>query len=366
MSGSDSHSDLAVKARATLISFVEQIRPRFEKVMDEELAKARGYNQREEDLVKHTLVHLKEYLLRPQKRLRPSFVYYGYMLGREVDEQVWRAAMAVDIIHAAILMHDDFMDEDAIRRGGPTTHKYYEGYMGGDKHYGEAMAVNVGDMGWNLGYELLADTRFPAQKIVKAMRFFFRTIVDTAYGQAFDVTLPLYKNWTEEDVIVVHTAKTARYTYENPLFAGAILAGVTTKAYPLLHDYAMKGGVAFQLQDDMLGVFGTPEDTGKSADSDLLQGKATLLILKALQEGTEVQKQAVLKVWGKRLAEPEDIKRAKQAMVNSGSAEYSRRLAQKYAFQAAETANKLRKLNLNSQAIDYIQGIAEYMVKREV
>ncbi|MDO8487844.1 MAG: polyprenyl synthetase family protein [bacterium] len=359
-------SQLAKNAKTCLEKFAEEIGPRFEKLLDAELAKKSGYNHKEKALAQHMLTHVKDYLLRPQKRLRPSFVYYGYMLGATPDEQVWQAAMAVDIVHAAILMHDDFMDQDVIRRGGPTSHEYYKGFMGGDKHYGEAMAVTVGDLGWNLGYEILASSGFAPDRLLAALQFFFRTIIDTAYGQAFDVTLPLYKKWTEEDVVVVHTAKTARYTYENPLITGAILAGVTPQARKLLHDYSMAGGVAFQLQDDLLGVFGTPEKTGKSANSDLLQGKATVLIHQVLEKGTSEQKQQVLKVWGKQTAADADIELAKQAITDSGSADYSRVLAQKYAGQAAETANQLRQLKLNPQAIDYLQGIALYMIERAV
>lgn len=357
---------LALNAKTTLEKFVADINPRFEKLLDSEIAKVHGYNLREKELAKHMLTHIKDYLLRPQKRLRPSFVYYGYQLGQEPDERVWQAAMAIDVIHAAILMHDDFMDEDVVRRGGPTSHKYYESYMNGGKHYGEAMAVTVGDAGWNLGDELLISSGFPPNRLVEAMKFVFKTIVSTAYGQAFDVTLPLYLDWTEDDVIAVHKAKTARYTYENPLFVGAILAGLPKPVFKILNEYSMDGGVAFQLQDDVLGVFGTPDKTGKSADSDLLQGKSTLLALKVIHNGTKEQKEALLHVWGKKEAKPEDIDAAKQAIIASGSAEYSRKLARKYAQKAADSANKLRKLKLNPAAIDYLQGIAEYMVKREV
>jgi geranylgeranyl diphosphate synthase type I len=181
------------------------------------------------------------------------------------------------------------------------------------------------------------------------------------------VTLEALQNWTEEDVIVLHKAKTAIYTYENPLFVGGYLAGLPKEIFKILHEYSMDGGVAFQLQDDILGVYGDPEKTGKSADSDLKQGKCTLLILKALEIGTEAQRHIVNKVWGKfDKATREDLDEAKKAIRESGSYEYSKQLAIKYATKAAVSANKLRKLNLNSEAVDYIQGIAEYMVEREV
>jgi geranylgeranyl pyrophosphate synthase len=115
-----------------------------------------------------------------------------------------------------------------------------------------------------------------------------------------------------------------------------------------------------------LGVFGDPEETGKSANSDLLQGKVTLLILYVLQHGSPEQIAAIKKIWGKKTADSHDIDLAKQAIKDSGSLEHSIRLTTNLATKAAQTANKLRELNLNAEAIDYLQGIAEYMVKREV
>ncbi len=334
---------------------------------ESEVVKNFGFNQRQRKLVKGMLLHSMEHNLRPAKRLRGSFVNYAYALsGKEIDERVWRAAMAVEIVHTALLMHDDFMDRDDVRRGGPTTHKFYEKKAGGNGHYGETMAVGVGDAVLCLGFELLEDCGFEAEKVVEVMKKMLRGIAITGYGQAYDVTLEVEKKWTEEDVVSLHKAKTGIYTYENPLLIGAILGGIDLEAREILSHYASDGGVAFQLQDDILGVFGTEEDTGKSADSDLRQGKCTLLVLKALEMGSVKQKKAVEVVWGKMEAGRGELDLAKKAIEASGALEYNRNLAREYAKKAAKTAESLRKLRLNEEAVDYIQGIAEYMVEREV
>jgi geranylgeranyl diphosphate synthase type I len=256
-------------------------------------------------------------------------------------------------------MMDDFMDQDLIRRGGQTTHKFYESKPNGNAHYGESMAVNIGGVILNLGYELLLDSGSTA-----AMHQMLRGIANTFYGQSYDVTLEREKVWTEEDVLSLHRAKTGLYTYENPLVIGALLAEQNSEVIQLLKSYSADGGVAFQLQDDILGVFGSAEKTGKSADSDLMQGKCTLLVLKAFESKTH--KPVVQKVWGDPNATRADLDAAKQAIIDSGSLDYSRELAKKLAANAAITANKLRKLNLTNEAVDFIQGIAEYMVIREV
>lgn len=353
-----------MNAKQKLADFVRVIDKKLDEYWLTELDKKFGFNQKQKILVDKMLLHAQEHNLRAAKRLRGSFVYYGYMLGKPVDDRIWKAAMGVELVHTALLMHDDFMDQDDVRRGKPTTHKYFEN---GDSHYGETMAVNVGDAVLEIGQELLLSSDFEDKPVRKATLKMLRGITETVWGQAYDVSLEKMVNtWEENDVIVLHKAKTAIYTYENPLFIGAILAGLEQKVLDVLHDYSMDGGVAFQLQDDILGVYGDPEKTGKSANSDLLQGKVTLLILKTLKDGTKQQIDDLKKVWGKRAAKFEDIEKAKKAINDSGSAEYSRKISREYAAKAAKTADKLRSLNLYSEAVDYIQGIAEYMVNRDV
>lgn len=341
--------DLGEQAKQILKQYVPVLDRKIATYFNQELARGFGFNKKQKELVKDMLFHSKEYILRPTKRLRGSFVNYGYKLsGHEPDELVWQAAVGIELVHAALLMHDDFMDQDAFRRGGLTTHKYFEKKYKAGEHFGEAMAVNVGDALLCLGFELVGNSKI------------FRAIANTAYGQSYDISLENFGKWTEDDVLTVHKAKTAIYTYENPLFIGAYLASLDSHAFPLLHSYSMDGGVAFQLRDDILGVFGNPSETGKSADSDLLQGKCTLLVLKSLN------RPEVRRVWGNKNSSQKDIKAAKEAIRKYGSLEYSLKLVKKLARQAAKSAEKLRDLKLNSNAIDYLQGIALYMAERVI
>lgn len=350
-------------AKQTLIDFVGVIDKKLEKYWQEELKRDFGFNEKQKELVRKILVHATEHNMRPAKRIRGALVYYGYMLGKPFCESIWDACMSVELVHTGLLMLDDFMDQDDIRRGLPTTHKVFEN---GDLHYGESMAVMIGDIALTLGYELVLNSDFNSDVKIKATQKLLRGVTNTAYGQCYDVTLEKMNNLVEDDVITLHKAKTVIYTYENPLYIGAILAGLDNDVLKILTEYSMDGGVAFQLQDDILGVFGDPEKTGKSANSDLLQGKVTLLILKTLSKGNEQQMEALKKVWGKRTASSEDIVAAKQALIDSGSLDYNRKMSVDYAKKAVVSAEKLRNLQLNKEAIDFIQGIAEYMVNREV
>ena len=128
-----------------LTEYVKEIDQKLADYFDSEIALNFGFNQRQKEVARDTLLHSKEHNLRTSKRLRGSFVHYGYLLGgKEINQKVWDAAMGVELIHTALLMHDDIEDRDDIRRGGPTTHKFYEAKFN-SLHLGTGMGINVGD-----------------------------------------------------------------------------------------------------------------------------------------------------------------------------------------------------------------------------
>jgi geranylgeranyl diphosphate synthase type I len=379
------NDNLGIMAREKLASLARRVDERLLKYWDEEIEKGFGFNKTQKELVKKMLRHAQEHNLRSAKRVRASFVIYGYLLGKELKnsrnqelktemEKVWRVAEGVEMVHTALLIHDDFMDQDKVRRGLPTTHDFFGKK---DSHYGDSMAINIGDAVLCMGYERILMSGFDGEVTKKIMQQMLRGITNTAFGQAYDVSLGKILSVTdptspdglrgaEEKVMSLHRAKTAIYTYENPLIIGGILGGLSEEALTILRDYAMEGGMAFQLQDDILGVYGDEEKTGKSSNSDLLQGKVTLLIVKVMEKGTEEQKRAIMRVWGKRVANENDIQIAKEAIKESGAYQYSVEVSRRLAGKAAETAAKLRTLELNSEAIDFLEGIERYMVEREV
>lgn len=347
-----------------LEEIVELMNPLLEKEWQVLLDQKYGFNQREKDLIEKMVLHAKEHNLRSAKRLRASLVYYGFLLNSDLDEKIYRAMCGAEMVHTALLMHDDVMDKDSLRRGKPTTHYYFGN--GESNHYGESMAYSLGDSVTARGYSLVLNCGFEDKRVILATSHLLQSIVYTGYGQAFDVSLEQYVDWSEEDVIALHKTKTAIYTYENPLYIGAILGGCDEKVLEILSRYAMEGGVAFQLQDDVLGVFGDSDKTGKSDDSDLLQGKRTLLIKYALDKASSEQRKAMEKVWGKQQALEVDIKKAKKVLMEIGSLDYSMKISREYAKKAAGIAKELYPLVKNKEAVDYLVGIAIYMVEREV
>jgi len=182
-----------------------------------------------------------------------------------------------------------------------------------------------------------------------------------------DLNLEKEKKWTEDDVLTTHRAKTAIYTYENPLMVGAILGELSEEVKEILTEYARWGGIAFQLQDDILGLFGNPEKNRQIGRFGFVTRKKDLIDV----GGVEARKWKWC--WsdnesvGKEEANKDDLKKAKEAVKKKriiGIIRYE--FSRQYAKRAVDVAEKLRKHELNKKAIDYIQGIAAYMVERDV
>jgi len=351
-------------AKTRLGSLALEMDKRLKLYWKKEMGANFGFEKNQKKLIRKLLSHAKEHNLRQAKRLRASLVYYGYLMGKtKPNEEIWKAMEAVELVQTALLMHDDFMDEDKLRRGLPTTQEYF---AEGDKHYGESMAVDVGDVVLCLGFERMMECNFDEEKVLRATKLLIRGITETGFGQAFDISLPKLGGLTERKVLAVHRTKTAIYTFQNPLVVGGVLAGLAEKDLDILKEYAVFAGIAFQLQDDVLGMFGDSKKTGKSADSDLLQGKSTLLVARTLEKGDGQQKKILLAAWGNKKAKKAEIEAAKKVIIESGAYEYSVAKANKLVTKAIEMTEKMDKRGFNKEAVEYLRGIAEYMVAREI
>ncbi|OGM62324.1 hypothetical protein A2961_02315 [Candidatus Woesebacteria bacterium RIFCSPLOWO2_01_FULL_39_21] len=366
-------SEKALRAKETLITFVGKVEKELTSYFDGEIKDAFGVSKKEKALSKHIWEHIKEHNLRPAKRLRGSFVYYSYRLtNKDKEKEIMKASMCIELVHTALLMHDDFMDQDDTRRGKPTTHEYYKKihqdktYRFNPMHYGESMAVTVGDVALLAGHQILGEVDFLENRKLRALNRLLRGIVNTGFGQAFDVTLEARGQAREKDIFDLHLAKTAIYTYENPLHIGAILAGANEGDLKILSRYAIPGGVAFQLQDDILGLFGDPVKTGKPAHSDLRQGKMTLLIIYALKHGSPTQVKRLRQIWGKRDLTEEEANVTRKIVKDTGSLDYSRDVSRNWARRAQKAIPEMYKRGWNKTAVDYLDGIAQYMVERDV
>ncbi|GAB3056037.1 polyprenyl synthetase family protein [Micromonospora schwarzwaldensis] len=239
------------------------------------------------------------------KRVRPTFAYWGWrgVVGGDAPlGTVLPALSALELLHAFALVHDDVMDASDTRRGRPTAHRAAAarhraaGHTGDPDRYGEAVAVLIGDLCMVWADRLMAHATVPADRLLDVRRCYDQMRVETVAGQFLDV---LGENdaasWSVDRALRVARYKTASYTVQRPLLFGACLAGADADG-PLIAAYTRYGlavGEAFQLRDDLLGVYGDPATTGKPAGDDLRTGKPTALLMLARQLADPAQRRAL-------------------------------------------------------------------------
>jgi len=246
------------------------------------------------------LVSAVSALLRGGKRLRAAFLYWGYRAGGGPDgEAVVRAATAMELFQAAALLHDDVMDDSDTRRGLPAAHRRLatehteHGWTGDGDRFGVAGAILAGDLCLAWTDELFATSGLPTAELERARPVFDRMRTQLMGGQFLDVVesvrswdgMPLTERVERAERVI--RFKSAKYTVEHPLLIGASAGGADEDDLAALSRYGLDLGQAFQLRDDLLGVFGDPAATGKPAGDDLREGKRTVLVAHALAGADE-------------------------------------------------------------------------------
>ncbi|MFC4066174.1 polyprenyl synthetase family protein [Actinoplanes subglobosus] len=229
------------------------------------------------------------------KRIRPTFAYWGWrgVVGSaEPIEGVLPALGALELMHTFALVHDDLMDGSATRRGRPTAHRLFAAQHG--DRFGDSAAILVGDLCLVWADQLLARTALPPANLLDVRTRYDRMRVEAVAGQYLDVlgeTVP--STWSVERALLVARHKTASYTVQWPLGFGLALAPASAVADPAIEEayriYGLAVGEAFQLRDDLLGVYGDPAITGKPACDDLRTGKPTTLLMLARRLATTAQ-----------------------------------------------------------------------------
>jgi len=269
------------------------------------------------------------------KRFRAAFCAWGF---RAVDadpadpDALARAAAALEVLHASALVHDDYMDASDTRRGKPATHKAFEalhrehGWAGGPEQYGAAAAILLGDLLLSWSDELLRLCGLPHDLVRDALVFFDTTRSEVIAGQFLDVSVQARGESDVEQAMRVLRYKSAKYSIERPLHVGAALAGGSAEVLDALSGFGLPLGEAFQLRDDLLGVFGDPERTGKPAGDDLTEGKRTVLVALALEHADPADAKRLDDALGRSLS-PDEVADLRRIIDGSGAhAEVERRI----------------------------------------
>ena len=292
-----------------------------------------------------------EALLAGGKRLRPAFAAWGYVAVAGLPDEavvgpLLDAAASFDLLHASALVHDDVMDSSDVRRGQPAAHRRFEalhgevGWLGDSPAFGRAGAILLGDLLIMWSAQLLAESALDPAALARALPLVDRMRTEVTCGQYLDMVvqaqpLPRWLGHEEggadgsadrvdlagalRDADRVTEHKSARYTVVRPLQAGAAVAGASPRVLDQLAAYGSPLGRAFQFRDDLLGVFGDPEVTGKPAGDDLREGKRTVLVAQAYARSDAAGRRLLVDLLGDPDLDADGVARLQELITGCGA-----------------------------------------------
>ena len=324
--------------------------------------------------VSDALTALADFVLGGGKRVRPTFAWWGWRgAGGPADgpvaDAVLRAISALELLQAGALVHDDLMDASSVRRGSPTVHVAFaarhraDGLRGEPERFGLAAAVLLGDIALAWAEDRLLTAGLPADALARAVPPWQAMRTEMLAGQYIDMLTQARGDESAEAALRIDRWKTAAYTIERPLNIGGALAGATPDVIAAYRRFGADLGIAFQLRDDLLGVFGDPAVTGKPAGDDLREGKRTLLMALGLRHARPADAALLRDCLGRADLGADEVARVRGLLVDVGAvAAVERRITELTAAAldvldaapiAAPAAERLAELAISATRRDH-------------
>jgi geranylgeranyl diphosphate synthase type I len=344
------------------------LRPRVDKALAAFLAVQRAKLLDIDPALADVCDAVEEFVLRGGKRLRPAFAYWGYRGAGGVDsDEIVAALSALELVQASALIHDDLMDRSDTRRGEPAVHRRFEarhtarGWRGGAAAFGDSAAVLLGDLTlvWSDG--LLHSSGVAVQDLARARPVFDEMRAEVMVGQYLDVLTQATGDTSVERAGMVARYKAAKYTVERPLLLGAALAGAAPAVSAAYSAFGLPLGEAFQLRDDILGVFGDPAETGKPAGDDLREGKRTYLVASAFAAASATDRGELDAGLGNQGLDDEGVTRLRAIIRDSGALD---RTEERIAALKAAALDALGTAEIDAEARDVLHDLADAATRR--
>src|SRR5690606_37752556 len=284
-----------------------------------------------------------EDLLAGGKRLRPAFCYWGWRgAGGEDLPAIFTAAASLELLQASALVHDDVMDASDLRRGMPAAHRRFQalhersGWHGSAEQFGEGAAILLGNLMLVWSGEMWRTSGLPDAALAAAEPVHDLMLTELMCGQYLDLLEQAGGEGTFEGALRVALFKSGKYSVEHPLRLGLVLATQGTEPWieRLCVEYGQRVGIAFQLRDDVLGVFGDPAETGKPAGDDLREGKRTMLIARTLAQATPEQAEVVRKLLGNPDLDAEGVATLRTIIEETGALAACEEMIKRYLDEA--------------------------------
>lgn len=316
---------------------------------------------------------IKEYLMRGGKRFRPIAVAIASKaVGSEINsESLYRAACSVEILHNASLLHDDLIDHDETRRGGPTFHvryrEWYKTSVAQDTekaiHFGMTAAILGGDTLINLGAIAITESNLEPDIGMACINYYQKSFEELVEGVLLEMTMIDNPKTTSEMYLEMIRMKTA-VLFEKSLLIGGAMARASESQMKSLSEYGVKVGQAFQVQDDILGSFGDEDKTGKAADGDIREGKKTLLLMEANRLCDSKQKKILEKFLGDDKITDDEVEQVRNVFRESGALESVQIMMDKLLLEGQKALDKTNP-PFNEIYKQFLLDLSSFLVKRD-
>lgn len=307
--------------------------------------------------IKESLEELKR-LSKGGKRVRGYLIKLGQMLFGKDDDSYIDIAAAIEIFQTAILIHDDVIDEADKRRGLDTINAKYAGHIGISK------AICIGDLGFFISYNIINNANISDNLKIEIMKVYSKTLYNTVNGEIIDVELPLksleyHKKMDDKLIYDIYVNKTAWYTIIGPILIGASSANASSIDKEKLMQMGENLGIAFQIKDDLLGLYSEDDSMGKTLN-DIKEGKQTIIYKYAIDHANKEEIEIINKYYGNSCVTMDENKIITDLFIKLGAKENAEKLELEYTKKGIDIINSMDVKNK-----DLFMDFANYLLKRK-
>ena len=307
--------------------------------------------------IKESLEELKR-LSKGGKRVRGYLIKLGQKLFGKDDDSYIDIAAAIEIFQTSILIHDDVIDEADKRRGLDTINAKYAGHIGISK------AICIGDLGFFISYNIINNANISDDLKIEIMKVYSKTLYNTVNGEIIDVELPLksleyHKKMDDKLIYDIYVNKTAWYTIIGPILIGASSANASSLDKEKLMKMGENLGIAFQIKDDLLGLYSEDDSMGKTLN-DIKEGKQTIIYKYAIDHANKEEIEIINKYYGNSCVTMDENKIITDLFIKLGSKENAEKLELEYTKKGIDIINSMDVKNK-----DLFMDFANYLLKRK-
>lgn len=312
--------------------------------------------------------NIREFIGREGKRIRPILFcigYLGFSRRKKAPPGLYRSALALELLHDFMLVHDDIIDKSDTRRGKPAMHALFRQSLAKNKKIkfdGEDLAIVAGDVIYAMALDAFLAVREDLSRKEQTLRKLFLAALYTGSGEFIELLLgakPI-EQVLQADVYKIYDYKTANYTFASPLTMGATLAGANQQQIAKLHAYGMLLGRAFQIKDDIIGTFGEFQETGKSNLTDIKEAKRTLLVWFAFKRASAQERRLIKMIMANKTTRRADFEKMRSIIISTGALAYAK---DQITQLSAQAQNLMQGLKLDQKYKRALNDFAQQTLK---